>query len=56
MEIVHVDLNTRVDTIALEEKLNECVEKHIPVLAVVGVAGSTEESTVDDLQEILAIK
>lgn len=37
------------DTVKLETRLNECLDKHIPVLVVVGIVGSTEESTVDNL-------
>lgn len=56
VEKIHVDLDTRVNTVLLEQRLNECLEAHVPVLSVVGIVGSTEESTVDNLKEIYAIK
>lgn len=49
LQKIEVDLDTRIDTVKLEAKLNECLAKHIPVLVVVGIVGSTEESTVDNL-------
>ena len=36
--------------------MNECTKKKIPVLGVVGIVGTTEESTVDDLVAILRLK
>ena len=38
------------DTTKLEQRLNQCAENHIPVLVVVGIVGSTEESTIDNLE------
>jgi len=40
----------------LIDKLRECQEKEIPVLSVVPVIGTTEESAVDPLDKILEIR
>ena len=50
IEKIEVDLDTRMDTTKLEQRLNQCAENHIPVLVVVGIVGSTEESTIDNLE------
>lgn len=53
---VPVDLNCRMDTTELRKQLDECLEKKIPVLQVVAVMGTTEESAVDPLDEIVKIR
>ncbi|WP_052444663.1 pyridoxal-dependent decarboxylase [Flammeovirga sp. OC4] len=53
---VKVDLRCRMDVKDLEKQLQECLEKKQPVLTVIAVIGSTEESAVDPLQEILALR
>ena len=40
----------------MEEELEKCLEKHIPVYAVVGIIGSTEEGSVDALEKIVHIR
>ena len=39
---VFVDLDTRMDTNVLDQKLNECLENHVPVMVVGGIVGTTE--------------
>lgn len=56
VEKVVVDLDSRICQKALKGHLSDCLAKKIPVLGVVGIVGSTEESTVDDLEGILALK
>lgn len=53
---VKVDLRCRMDLKDLEKQLNECLEKKQPVLTVVAVIGSTEESAVDPLKGILDLR
>jgi hypothetical protein len=53
---VPVDLDARMFTEALEQKLNECLAAERPVLAVVAVIGTTQEGAVDDLEKILACR
>jgi len=53
---VHVDLQGRMQIPHLVDQLNQCLQRHIPVIAVVAVIGSTEESSVDPLTEILAVR
>ena len=38
--------------LVLEKKLIECVEKDQPILSVIAVIGSTEESAVDPILKI----
>jgi hypothetical protein len=53
---IHVDLDCRMNTVHLRQHLDECLEKKIPVLQVVAVIGTTEESAVDPLDEIVRIR
>ncbi len=52
---VPVDEHYRMDIDILEEMIFSAAEKH-PILAVVGVMGSTEESAVDRIHKIYAIR
>jgi hypothetical protein len=49
VEKVVVDLDSRVCVAALKKRLNDCLKEKVPVLVVVGIVGTTEESTVDNL-------
>ena len=51
-----IDINARIDTNILRERLQECLDKQIPVFAVVGIIGSTEEGSVDELDKILDLR
>jgi hypothetical protein len=53
---IHVDLRARMHIPDLIDQLRHCLLKRIPVLAVVAVIGSTEESAVDPLREILDVR
>jgi glutamate/tyrosine decarboxylase-like PLP-dependent enzyme len=53
---VHVDLQARMDINHLVETLRDCLLQRVPVIAVVAVIGSTEESAVDPLREILDVR
>jgi glutamate/tyrosine decarboxylase-like PLP-dependent enzyme len=53
---IPVDLDCRMNTSELRKQLDECLEKKIPVMQVVAVMGTTEESAVDPLDEIVAIR
>ncbi|MBW8890578.1 MAG: decarboxylase [Fibrobacteres bacterium] len=46
----------RMDVAKLEEGLRNCLDKKMPVLAVVAVVGSTEEGVVDPLRNILDLR
>jgi glutamate/tyrosine decarboxylase-like PLP-dependent enzyme len=46
----------RMDTAALDERLADCQRRQQPVLAVVGVLGSTEFGTVDPVHELVAAR
>lgn len=53
---MEVDLNSRISIEKLRCRLEECLTSHTPVLSVVAIVGSTEESVVDNLEEILKLK
>lgn len=53
---VHVDLQARMDINELVETLESCLLERVPVIAVVAVIGSTEESAVDPLCGILEVR
>ncbi len=56
MRDVGIDINARMRIDELNSKLQECLEKRIPVLGVVMVMGSTEESSIDPLADLLEIR
>lgn len=53
---VEIDENARMDTACLRKRLDERLAHKAPVLTVVAVLGSTEESAVDPLKEIVSIR
>ncbi|WP_107498120.1 pyridoxal-dependent decarboxylase [Thalassobius sp. I31.1] len=53
---VHVDLDGRMRMDHLREMLQECLDNKRPVLEVVAVIGSTEESAVDPLADIVELR
>ena len=54
--LLPVDENCRMDTLALWTKIVELSAKRIPIMACIAVCGSTEESAIDRLDEILTIR
>lgn len=53
---INIDPDARMDVKHLRTELDKCLEKQKPVIMVVVVLGSTEESAVDPLSEILSIR
>ncbi len=53
---IHVDLQARMDVHRLKSALDECLANKQPVIAVVAVIGSTEESAVDPLRAIIDLR
>jgi len=53
---VFVDEKARMDTGELRDKLNKCRENRKPVILTVAVIGSTEESAVDPLKDIITMR
>lgn len=53
---IQVDLNARMDVNQLRYSLGLCLKNKTPVMNVVAIIGSTEESAVDPLKDILAIR
>lgn len=53
---VPVDEDARMSMAELEQILNNCLTERRPVYTVVAVIGSTEESAVDPLKDILALR
>lgn len=53
---VRVDLDGRMDTVDLRRHLDRCLAEKRPVLEVVAVIGTTEESAVDPLADIADIR
>lgn len=53
---VSVDTDARLDVADLETKLVACADEGRPVLMAVAVMGSTEESSVDPLHDVLALR
>lgn len=56
MRAVAVDLDGRMDMIALRRALDSCLDEKRPVLMAVAVMGTTTESAVDPLADILDIR
>ncbi|MEG4809983.1 pyridoxal-dependent decarboxylase [Microcoleus sp. F8-D3] len=53
---VPVDEDARMSMTELEKILNHCLTKRRPVYTVVAVIGSTEESAVDPIKDVLALR
>jgi len=53
---ISIDKDARMDTKYLRTELDRCLERRQPVIMVVVVLGSTEESAVDPLSEVLSIR
>ncbi|ABG32228.1 decarboxylase [Roseobacter denitrificans] len=53
---IRVDLDARTDPVHLRRMLEDCLKEGRPVVQVVAVVGSTEESAVDPLHEIVKIR
>jgi glutamate/tyrosine decarboxylase-like PLP-dependent enzyme len=56
LQNVPVDLDARLDVAELRNRLDQCLAAQQPVIAVVAVIGTTEESAVDPLADILALR
>ena len=56
LRAIPVDLDGRMSTIALRRELDVCLQENRPVLQVVAVAGSTEESAMDPVDAIADIR
>lgn len=56
LRTIPVDLAGRMDMVALRATLDACLDARQPVIQVTAVLGSTEESAVDPLAQILAIR
>jgi glutamate/tyrosine decarboxylase-like PLP-dependent enzyme len=53
---IQVDLNARMNVQDLRLALDRCVREKIPLMNVVAIIGTTEESSVDPLKDILAAR
>lgn len=53
---IHVDLDARMRIDKLREAIDKAISEKSPVLMVVAVIGSTEESAVDPLREIIKLR
>lgn len=56
MRTVSMDLDGRMDLSDLARQLDGCLQERRPVMAVVAVMGSTEESAVDPLADLLELR
>jgi tyrosine decarboxylase len=53
---VPVDNLYRIDLHALRASLEDCLAKHVPVMALISVVGTTEEGAIDDIAAIVAMR
>lgn len=53
---IPIDRDARMNISELEKVLEDCLQKQIPVFAAVAVIGSTEESAIDPLEDILKLQ
>lgn len=53
---IQVDLNARMDLDQLRYSLGLCLQKKIPLMNVIAIVGTTEESSVDPIKDIFAIR
>ncbi|PMB52377.1 glutamate decarboxylase [Fischerella thermalis CCMEE 5201] len=52
---VQVDSNNRVDIQALRQTVADCREQNLHIIAIVGIAGTTDSGSVDPLEDIAEI-
>lgn len=57
-QIVHIPVDTRfrLDTQKLWEHVRNLAKRRVPIMACITVCGTTEESAVDQLDEVLAVR
>lgn len=53
---IPVDDNARIDLKELQKVLTHCKDNEVPVCAVIGIVGSTEEGAVDEIGKIVDIR
>ncbi|MEO7120192.1 MAG: pyridoxal-dependent decarboxylase, partial [Ginsengibacter sp.] len=53
---IYVDEKARMDINNLRKQLDNCLTNKIPLMNVVAIIGTTEESAVDPLKEVLAVR
>lgn len=53
---VQVDLDARLDIAALRTLLDDCLREQRPIAMVVAVLGTTEESAIDPLKELVEVR
>jgi len=53
---IPIDTNYRMDTARLRQELERALKERIPIIAVVGVVGTTEEGAVDPMHELVALR
>ncbi len=53
---IHVDEKARMDINDLRRQLDLCLQQKKPIMNVVAIIGTTEESAVDPLKEVLAVR
>jgi len=56
LQVIPPDTSFRMDVKALRSRLLECAQRHQPVIAVIAVLGTTEESTIDPVHEICDLR
>ena len=56
LRFIHIDKNGRLDVIHLRRLLEDCLKTNTPVYQVVAVVGSTSESAVDPITQILSLR
>jgi glutamate/tyrosine decarboxylase-like PLP-dependent enzyme len=56
LDLVPVDERLRLDTDALRDRLQQCLDDCQPVLGVISIVGTTEEGAIDPLHEIEAVR
>ena len=56
MVSIHVDEKARMNISELRKQLDNCLLHKVPLINVVAIIGTTEESAVDPLKEILAVR
>jgi glutamate/tyrosine decarboxylase-like PLP-dependent enzyme/anti-sigma regulatory factor (Ser/Thr protein kinase) len=53
---IPIDFNYRMDITKLRQDLERALKHRIPVIAVIGVLGATEEGSVDPMDELVALR
>ena len=56
IEFIPTDVHFRIDISELEKRIKSLVDSGVPILAVIGILGTTEEGAIDEVHRIVELR